>query len=175
VRGHSAGRSHRRRHRADLDLLQPGRGLISRSAPRRKRTGRVAGNPEYEGWVLITKDERLPWLPQTLADRLDEDGEKRQRALTDARRRQAGAVADDAAGGITWVESRNLERRAQAEARSKNTEEATRLRARSRALAIEAREIRQAHMAASYLASWSRWPPTTGRTSSRGRPIARGR
>lgn len=180
--------------------------FIGASGNAPKQTGTVAGYPEYDGWVMITKDGRLPWIPQTLADRLDEEGEKRQRALADARRRQAGAVADDAAGGVTWLEkqvrdyqqyrasfsaeqlrapavwgdptgagrrkqeaeaaalrnltpedqrrfdalgleSRTLERQAQAETRSKNTEEAARLRVRSRALAIEAREIRQAHMA----------------------------
>jgi alpha-tubulin suppressor-like RCC1 family protein len=171
-----------------------------------KPTGTVAGYPEYDGWVLITKDKRLPWIPQTLADRLDEEGEKRQKALADAKRRTTGGVADDAAGGVTWLEkqvrdsrqhrasfsaeqlkapavwgdptgagrrkqeaeaaalrnlgaddqkrfdalgleSRTLERQAQAEARNKNAEEAARLRERSRALAIEARGIRQAHMA----------------------------
>lgn len=69
-----------------------------------KLTGSVAGYPEYDGWVLITRDGRLPWIPETLDDRLDEEGEKRQRALAEARRRQAGAVADEAAGGITWLE-----------------------------------------------------------------------
>jgi alpha-tubulin suppressor-like RCC1 family protein len=58
-----------------------------------KPTGTVAGYPEYDGWVLITKDKRLPWIPQTLADRLDEEGEKRQKALADAKRRTTGGVA----------------------------------------------------------------------------------
>lgn len=170
-----------------------------------KRTGTVAGYPEYGGWVMITKDGRLPWIPQTVADRLDEEAERRQRALADAKRRTAGSPADDAAGGVQWLEkqvrdlqayraafsaeqlrapavfgdptgagrrameaeaaamrnlsaadqqrfdalgleSRTLERQAQAETRGKNTAEAERLRERSRALAIEAREIRQAHM-----------------------------
>jgi hypothetical protein len=69
-----------------------------------KQTGTVAGYPEYDGWVLITKDKRLPWIPQTLADRLDVEGEKRQKALADAKRRPTGAVADDAAGGVEWLE-----------------------------------------------------------------------
>src|SRR5262249_58258346 len=34
-------------------------------------TGHVGGYPEYNGWVLITKDGRLPWLPQTPADGTD--------------------------------------------------------------------------------------------------------
>ena len=33
-----------------------------------KPTGIVAGYPQYDGWVLITKDKRLPWIPKTLAD-----------------------------------------------------------------------------------------------------------
>ena len=171
-------------------------------------TGTVAGYPEYNGWVLITKDKRLPWVPQTLADRLDEEGEKREKALAEARKRRPGLVGDTDAGGIQWLEkqvrdyqayrasftpeqlraaavwgdpngegrkrldaenaamrklspadqlqvdtigleSRNLERQAQAEIRNKNTEEAARLRERSRALALKVREIQQAHLARS--------------------------
>ena len=37
-----------------------------------KRTGTVGGYPEYNGWVVIAKDGRLPWIPQTLADLLDQ-------------------------------------------------------------------------------------------------------
>ena len=169
-----------------------------------KLTGRVAGYPEYDGWVLITKNGRLPWIPQTLADRLDEEGQKREKALAEARRRKPGVVPDSAAGGIQWLEkqvrdyqqyrasfsaeqlnspgvlgdvsgegrkqmeaeiarlrnlspadqqqvdalgleSRNLERQAQAETRNKNTEEAARLRKRSNELGLQARDIRQAH------------------------------
>ena len=54
--------------------------------------------------MLITKDKRLPWVPQTLADRLDEEGAKRERALADAKRRPAGIVKDGDAGGIQWLE-----------------------------------------------------------------------
>ncbi len=68
-----------------------------------KLTGTVAGYPEYEGWVLITKDKRLPWLPQTLADRLDEEAAKREKVLAEAKRRPSG-IADDAAGGLKWLE-----------------------------------------------------------------------
>ena len=68
-----------------------------------KLTGTVAGYPEYEGWVLITKDKRLPWLPQTLADRLDEEGAKRERTLADAKRRPSG-IAEGEAGGLKWLE-----------------------------------------------------------------------
>ena len=69
-----------------------------------KLTGTVAGYPEYNGWVVITKDKRLPWIPQTLADRLDEEGQKREKALAEARRRKPGIVADSDAGGIQWLE-----------------------------------------------------------------------
>lgn len=51
-----------------------------------KLTGRVSGYPEYNGWVLITKDGRLPWMPQTLADKLDEEGAHRQKALAEQKR-----------------------------------------------------------------------------------------
>jgi hypothetical protein len=167
-----------------------------------KRTGTVGGYPEYDGWVLITKDGRLPWIPQTLADRLDVEGERRQRALAEAKRRptdvgaaeatawhetqvrdyqryRASFTAEQLRAPAVWgdptgsgrrkqeaeaaalrelgaddqrrvdalgLESRTLERQAQVETRNQNTEAAARLRERSRALAIEAREIRQAHM-----------------------------
>ena len=173
-----------------------------------KQTGTVGGYPEYNGWVLIAKDKRVPWIPQTLAERLDEEGQKRERALAEAKRRPAGIVGEADAGGVQWLEkqvrdyqqyraaftpeqlrapavwgdptgegrkkldadiaalrkldaadqqqvdtlgleSRNLERQAQAEIRNKNNDEATRLRERSRELALKVREIRQAHQARS--------------------------
>ena len=169
-------------------------------------TGTVGGYPEYDGWVLITKAGRLPWIPQTLADRLDEEGEKREKALAEAKRRPAGTVGESDAGGVRWLEkqvrdyqqyrasftgehlrapavwgdasgegkkrvdaeiaalrnlspedqkqadalgleSRNLERQAQAEIRNKNPEAAARLREQSRELGLKVREIRQAHQA----------------------------
>jgi alpha-tubulin suppressor-like RCC1 family protein len=180
--------------------------LISPVGEAPKRTGTAAGYPEFNGWVLITKDGRLPWLPQTLSDRLDEEGAKRDKALAEAKRRGPGVVPDAAAGGLQWLEkqvrdyqqyrasftaaqlqepgvwgdptgagrkrleaevaalrnlsvedqqkadalgleSRTLERQAQAESRNKNVEEAARLRERSTALARDVRDIRQAHMA----------------------------
>jgi alpha-tubulin suppressor-like RCC1 family protein len=175
--------------------------FISPAGDAPKLTGTVGGYPEYDGWVLITKDQRLPWIPQTLADRLDVEGDKRAKAVAEAKRRPNGLTGDDIAwleqqvrayeqyrasfsaeqmrGPAVWgdptgagrraqeaeaaalrelgaddqrrvdalgLESRTLERQAQAETRNKNAEEAARLRERSRALAIEAREIRQAHM-----------------------------
>lgn len=78
--------------------------LVSPVGEAPKRTGTVGGYPEFNGWVVITKDGRLPWLPQTLADRLDEEGAKREKALTEATRRAPGAVPDTAAGGLQWLE-----------------------------------------------------------------------
>ena len=48
-----------------------------------KLTGRVGGFPEYNGLVLITKDGRLPWIPQTLDDKLTVVGAKRENALAE--------------------------------------------------------------------------------------------
>ncbi|HEX2011856.1 MAG TPA: hypothetical protein VJN44_13055 [Roseateles sp.] len=45
--------------------------------------GMVGGYPRYNGWVVITKDGRTPWIPQTLADRLDAETGRRERALAD--------------------------------------------------------------------------------------------
>lgn len=44
-----------------------------------KLTGHVAGYPEYNNWIVITKNGRLPWLPETMKDRLDTILEKRLR------------------------------------------------------------------------------------------------
>ncbi len=60
-----------------------------------KLTGRVAGYPEYNGWVLISKDGRLPWIPQTLDDKLNAEGERRQRVLDDWRKNIAGRNVPD--------------------------------------------------------------------------------
>jgi len=71
--------------------------LLNASGLPPKLTGRVAGYPEYEHWVLITKDGRLPWIPVTLADKLDAEGEKRERALADWKRTVAGMKSPDEA------------------------------------------------------------------------------
>ena len=78
--------------------------FIGASGQPPQRTGTVAGYPEYGHWVFVTRDGRLPWIPQTLADRLDEEGRRRREALDEARKRPVGLVADDAAGGIQWLE-----------------------------------------------------------------------
>jgi hypothetical protein len=63
-----------------------------------KLTGYVAGFPEYNGWVVMTKDGRLPWIAQTLADRLDREGKRRERALADWREIRAKTKVPDEAG-----------------------------------------------------------------------------
>ncbi len=60
-------------------------------------TGMIGGYPEYNGWVLISKNGRLPWIPQTLGDRLDRVGAVRERALADWRNARALRKAPDQA------------------------------------------------------------------------------
>ena len=68
-----------------------------------KLTGRAGGYPEYNGWVLITRDGRLPWIPRTLADHLEEEGTRRRRALDDWNRiRSQTKVPDPAATRKTF-------------------------------------------------------------------------
>ncbi len=58
-------------------------------------TGMIGGYPEYNGWVVISKNGRLPWIPQTLGDRLDRVGATRERALADWRNVMALRKAPD--------------------------------------------------------------------------------
>jgi len=60
-----------------------------------KKTGEVAGYPEYNHWIVITKNGRLPWIPQTLAERLDREGQRRQKKLEEWRKDQASMKAPD--------------------------------------------------------------------------------
>jgi hypothetical protein len=60
-------------------------------------TGMIGGYPEYNGWVVISKNGRLPWIPQTLGDRLDRVGAARERALADWRNARALRKAPDQA------------------------------------------------------------------------------
>ncbi len=60
-------------------------------------TGMIGGYPEYNGWVVISKNGRLPWIPQTLGDRLDRVGAVRERALADWRNARALRTAPDQA------------------------------------------------------------------------------
>ena len=62
-----------------------------------KLTGMIDGYPEYNGWVVISKNGRLPWIPQTLGDRLDRVGIVRERALADWRNARALRKAPDQA------------------------------------------------------------------------------
>jgi hypothetical protein len=62
-----------------------------------KATGTLSGYPEYNGWVVISKNGRLPWIPQTLGDRLDRIGAARERALADWRSAKASRTAPDPA------------------------------------------------------------------------------
>lgn len=58
-------------------------------------TGMIGGYPEYNGWVVLSKNGRLPWIPQTLGDRLDRVGAVRERALADWRNAMALRKAPD--------------------------------------------------------------------------------
>ena len=185
-----------------------------------KLTGTVAGYPEYNGWVLITKDRRLPWIPQTLADRLDDEGAearegagrgeataRRARRRTTRRRhpmaREAGArlpalpcvvlaeqlrapavwgdptgegrkrleaeaaamrklsAADQQQADALGLESRNLERQAQAETRNKNAEEAARLGRDRRSSRSRCARSGRRTWPARCRSSSTRWRPTT--------------
>jgi hypothetical protein len=75
-----------------------------------KLTGLVAGFPEYEHWVLITKDGRLPWIPVTLADKLDAEGEKRERALAEWKANLANMKMPDTAPTDVRAELERLQR-----------------------------------------------------------------
>ena len=68
-----------------------------------KLTGKVGGYPEYNNWVLITKDGRLPWIPQTLADKLDAEGQRRSDKLAEwMKTRSQMKVMDEAAAQKTY-------------------------------------------------------------------------
>lgn len=71
-------------------LFDTGRGV-------RKQEGTVAGYPIYDGTVVITKNGRLPWIPQTLADRLDQLQAKREKELAEWKTSQARAKPVDMA------------------------------------------------------------------------------
>lgn len=66
--------------------------------------GEYAGYPIYNGWIVMTKDRRLPWIPQTLRDRLDREEQTRQRALDDWTAAKASrAPLDEAAQMKTYA------------------------------------------------------------------------
>lgn len=66
--------------------------------------GEVAGYPVYNGWIVMTRDRRLPWIPQTLGDRLDREEKKRQRALDDWNAQKAGRRLPDEAASMKTYE-----------------------------------------------------------------------
>jgi hypothetical protein len=66
-------------------------------------TGKAGGYPEYNHWVVITKDGRLPWIPQTLADKLDAEGTRRREKLAEwLKTRSQMKPMDDAAAQKTY-------------------------------------------------------------------------
>jgi hypothetical protein len=69
-----------------------------------KYEGEVAGFPVYNGWIVMTKDRRLPWIPQTLRDRLDREEQKRQRVLDDWNATKAGLKLPDEAAQMKTYE-----------------------------------------------------------------------
>jgi hypothetical protein len=69
-----------------------------------KYEGEYAGYPIYNGWIVMTKDRRLPWIPQTLRDRLDREEQKRQRALDDWNAMKAGRTPLDEAAQMKTYE-----------------------------------------------------------------------
>jgi hypothetical protein len=91
-----------------------------------KLTGQVAGFPEYNGWVVMTKDGRLPWIPQTLANRLDREGERRERALAEWRQTQPTIKAPDE---VTVRKTRDLLAKSDPEGARKYAAEMEALRA----------------------------------------------
>ena len=62
-----------------------------------KYQGEFAGYPIYNGWIVMTQDRRLPWIPQTLGDRLAREETKRQRELDDWNTLKAGRKMPDEA------------------------------------------------------------------------------
>lgn len=60
-----------------------------------KLSGTMGGYPEYNMWVVISKNGRLPWIPQTLSDRLDRVGAVREKALANWRNAKASRKAPD--------------------------------------------------------------------------------
>ena len=74
-----------------------GEQFVSPSGEGPKLTGKVGGYPEYNNWVVITKDGRLPWIPQTLADKLDAEGKRRRDKLAEWLKTRAQMKAMDPA------------------------------------------------------------------------------
>ena len=82
---------------------QAGEQFVAQNGDGPKLTGKAGGYPEYNNWILITRDGRLPWIPQTLADKLDAEGERRRRKLEEwLRTRSQMKAMDEAATQKTY-------------------------------------------------------------------------
>jgi alpha-tubulin suppressor-like RCC1 family protein len=80
-----------------------GEQFVSQTGEGPKLTGKAGGYPEYNNWVVITKDGRLPWIPQTLADKLDAEGKRRRDKLAEyLKTRSQMKVMDEAAALKTY-------------------------------------------------------------------------
>ncbi len=80
-----------------------GEQFVSQTGEGPKLTGQAGGYPEYNNWVVITKDGRLPWIPQTLADKLDAEGKRRRDRLAEyVKSRSQMKVMDEAAAQKTY-------------------------------------------------------------------------
>jgi hypothetical protein len=70
-----------------------------------KLTGRLGGYPIYDHWVVMTKDGRLPWIPLTLADKIDAEIATRADKLEEWTREQARARPPDVAAAERAAET----------------------------------------------------------------------
>jgi hypothetical protein len=62
-----------------------------------KLTGTVGGYPEFNNWIVVTKNGRLPWIPKTLNDKLNELEEERLRYLKTWEEQKAARKVQDPA------------------------------------------------------------------------------
>ena len=107
-----------------------------------KLTGTIGGYPEYSGWVIISKDGRLPWIPQTLGERLDRIGAAREKALVEWQRTKSARKAPDQAA---VQRTAALLRKTDAEGADKYIENMKRLAAEIQS--AQARDtVQQAHL-----------------------------
>ncbi len=90
--------------------------FVSSTGEGPKLTGRFGGFPEYNNWVVITKDGRMPWIPQTLADKLDAEGARRKAKLAEWTKTRSNmkvmdkAAADKAAAAIRKTDPAGAEK-----------------------------------------------------------------
>ena len=80
-----------------------GEQFVAQNGDGPKLTGKAGGYPEYNHWVVITRDGRLPWIPLTLADKLDAEGRRRREKLAEWLKTRAQTKGmDDAAVRKTY-------------------------------------------------------------------------